>query len=271
MSNSQDGQLDSLLSDWARKTASSAKDCETLTNTISQRLELESPAAVELAPLRKSRNRWPVVAAMTISAAALFLIAVGLWTHKEEDGVEGSGPKRLPLAGLSQADPDPMPRTTFPVSHQKRLWQEHYHVFGPQLAWIADRGGQTEIGLSDSAADSRSGRFVGIHLILWSRAAAGGKWQQVQTFRVLADPEHFVQVPSDRGASEQLEIWAYPLDQGMVSIDLSFRPDLPGAPTFKQSVLQRLGEYTRIGDFERDGIEYRLYQSADLVPNGNLG
>lgn len=273
MKRSQDEQLDRLLSDWASKTATGKAAREALRKAIYRVSdEVETPPVVELASLwQQRRSRWRVVTGITAATVAVLLLGVGMWYRSELDPTAGGGRKSMTLVDQSrQASPPPL-NADVSADHLRRLWQEHYRLFGARLSWLADRGDHTEIGLSEPVIQSSSNDLVGIELVLWSRSTVDGKWQKVQALRVLAGPEHLVQVPSDEGTSEPLAIWAYPLDEEMVSIDLSFRPNLPGAPKFNQSMLQRLGEHTQIGDFEKDGIEYRLYQAADLIPSGKLG
>ncbi len=267
MNSSQDDQIDRLLSDWATKTDSSMDRLESLKVSIVEQPQADSQSACELAELPEAHNHWRVAAAFSVATAAALLLTFTLWKDSDPTSIASRDVKQIPLL----PDGVPLPNSVVSTDHQRRLWQEHYSVFGAELVWLADRGDQTEIGLSETATDSRSRGLVDIHLILWSRSAAEGKWQKAQAFRVIAASEHLVQVPSGEGTAEPLEIWVYPLDQEMVSIDLNFRPDLPGAPKFNQSVLQRLGDYTQVGGFEKDGIEYRLYQTADLIPDGNLG
>lgn len=268
MNSSQDDQLDRLLTTWATKTASSEEDLEALRKAIRRGSDdVETPPGVELARLlQKSHNRWRIVAGLTTAAAAaaaVLLITIGTWYRTEPNGTEGSGLK--PLSHALAQYPHPLPKNTLSTDTQLRIWQEHRRVFGSELAWIADRDGQTEIGLTDPSVRSNFKELIAVRLVLWSRPTNNGQWQEVESFHVMSGREELVQVASSGEDSTPLEIWVYPLDQELVSIDLIFRPNLPDAPTLKQSVLQSMGEYTQVADFEKNGVEYRLYQTAEVL------
>ena len=218
-----------------------------------------------------SHGRWPVVVgAMTL--AAVLLVAFGLWLQGEPNGTKEEAPT-TPTYALRESPP-PLSVRKVPMSQQTRLLKEFQDLFGPDLVWIVERDGRADVGLIDPsspAATSRPDRFIAVRLVLWARPVSGGDWNETEVYNVLAGQEELVQVAPTSNGTAPLALWIYPLDDKMVSIDLHYQPAVPTSKRINQSIIQPLGECTNICGFKKDGVEYRLYQTADLITGDDLG
>ncbi|QEG36524.1 hypothetical protein [Bythopirellula goksoeyrii] len=274
MNNSQDKQLDQLLVDWANVNVADNADLTDLQRKICDRLAVEElQSSVEPGTLQSTPNpsRRPVATAMAI--AAMLLVAVGFWTLV----VDRKGENAKQVAHSVQESS--FSNDIVSLDHQIELLKEFRTLFGTELAWISEEGKTVEVGLRavDSTSSSPATEYVAVQLTLWSRPVSNDKgdqnWSQLESFNVLAEREQLVQVIPQRGTGSPLLLWAYPLDNSLVSIDLEYRSGVVRGLSIDSSNLQPIGEQhsMNIHSFEKDGVEYRLYQTADLVDAADLG
>jgi hypothetical protein len=120
--------------------------------------------------------------------------------------------------------------------------------------------------------------FVAVRLTLVARTTSSKEWKEVQSLDVVTRREEVVEVAAKSDRHPALTLWAYPLDDNMISIDLRYEPSefaglskLPSDFAIESSTVQSLGEPAPVMSFENDGVEYRLYQSAVLLPESGVG
>jgi hypothetical protein len=269
-------KLDQLLQQWANERSLSRDDLSALQRAIKQRVaDGQQPAAeqLSLASLPKRRSR-PFVA-LTLSVAAVLLIAFGISSyrhHQEElarlanvDGaIDPNGhTNRLPLEVVFQYGD---------LQRHRRLLAEFQHVFGQRITWISNVNGRVDVGLASDASrkHAASDRYVAIRLTLVSGSAKENRWELVRSFDVLANEQEYVEVPSELSEESPLVLWAYPVDEGVISIDLRCRLLAPNGEPVSTSEIRHAGDRSPIHVFQRDGVEYRLYQTAVLLENDDL-
>lgn len=272
MNNAHEDQLDRLLADWASTNALNPADLDVLQRKIGERLASDPhPRTVEPATLRYSLVHRRRLLPSAVAIAAMLLIAVGLWRLGRDFNVAGD---TKDVANANQHFPQPLLAVS--LEHQFRLLKEYRAVFGSDLVWVVEEGGKVDVGLHvpDSAVSPPAAEYVAVQLTLLSRPVRQDDdehdWTPVETFNVLAQREQLVEVTQDGGP---LMVWAYPLDQEMVSIDLKYHPGSLADVSIDSSNLQPLGQghSTNIHSFVKDGIEYRLYQTAELLQESDLG
>jgi hypothetical protein len=276
MNSSQDDQLDRLLKDWANRTASGAEDLEVLQTRIDEARDADTPPGVELAIQRSLHGRWRIVACVT-AAAAVLVVAVALRQHVVPDGAVGSGMK--PISNAAMQYPNPLPLNTWTIDQHAELLAKFREVFGDDLTWIVQEGGQISVGLQEtrSAKRAANGEFVTVQLMLWARPINNdGReqfWRQLESFNIVTGSEELVEAHMNEDGKMQLRVWAFPVDDDLISIDVQYQTaDLSGV-IIESSSLQPAGRdnYRIILSFEKDGMEYRLYQIADLLHENDLG
>lgn len=278
MNRSDENELNRILEEWADENVASASALDALKRKVDDRLAAYVPALVDVKPLQRPPSRRWLVASI-LATAAVLLVAVGLWRRGGGDGTEGNGLK--PLSSAIAQDPHPLPDDAVSINHEERLLEEYQAVFGRDLTWVVERGGRADVGLirsTDTADAAHAEQFVAIRLVLWSRSTGGGSWKQLQDFNVLAGREELVQIPSPADGIASLTLWAYPLDEKMISIDLRYEPsefasqaNVPRDVVIESSSVQRFGESAPVVTFEREGVEYRLHQSAVLLTENGVG
>ncbi len=260
MNHSHDTQLNRLLEDWAGKRAASEEDLTALRRKIGEQLNRNHPVALEL-PLRSTSTRRYV--AIGLAAAAVLLLAFGVWRSPL-----GKQPTdtTLQFATLRSFDS----AGSFQVYwrkhllHQKQLLSEYRKVFGQGITWVTETEQSCDVGLLPSDLANRlPSEYIVVQLWLVAHNQQSGQ-SVVRTISVLAGRDEVVELPAAAGGGH-LVLWAHPVDEAMISIDLRYQPDSIAGVEIDSSHLQQIGQVTNIHSFEQDGVEYKLYQSADLI------
>lgn len=263
MNEPKDNQLDQMLQDWAQSHAVVADDLASLERRIKDRLVTEHRLTPATQPqsVAARAGRW-VSAAVVGIAAAMLIALFGWWNLKPRD------------------DSVDVVQATSPPIDQAHLLAEYQEVFGPELCWLVEQPSRSEIGLRSPRpqASAMPNDFVAVRLLLFARPTGGAKWKEIQALNVVARREEFVEVGAESDRQTALTLWAYPLDDKMISIDLRYEPSefagqasILSGVAIESSSVQDLGESAPVYSFEHEGIEYRLYQSAVLLPGNGIG
>lgn len=273
MNDLPDDQLDRLLTQWAVSRAANADDLAALRRRVGARLTAESgkTGAVDPLPRPASRPARKLAAALALAAAALAAIACWSW----------DGPTREAENRLASAAPDAGPPLPAADTEADRARLAAFReLFGAQFSWLVEQSNREELGILPDVADAQSAAdaFVAVRLVLVSRPVGENTWNEVQTVNILARREELVEASWQADRQASLEMWAYPLDDDLIAIDLRFDPHLnsgasPSGERFviESSSIQASGSSTQLQSFERGGVEYRLYQTADVLQGEDLG
>ncbi len=270
MNSNHDDQLDQLLENWGnKKNAACAKDLATLRQRVVERLDDDSAATIELQMHSTSTRSF---LAAGLAAAAILLVSVGIWRYSLEQP-----PTDNPLQLAFGTAPWESSGTfegywAKHLRHQGQLLTECNKVYQHRVAWVAETEQNCDIGLATTDAGevvSNENEYVVIQFWLVANNPKEGQ-PKVHTITVLASREEWIEIPATIGGGP-LALWAYPIGDGMISIDLRYQPASVVGIEIDGSNLQRIGQVTNIHSFEQDGIEYRLYQTADLIDDKDLG
>jgi hypothetical protein len=262
MNEPQDNQLDDLLQNWARSRAVRTDDLASLELRIKDRMLTEHLSMGPQPQSASASRNGSQFLKVFVGIAAAILIALFGWWYLRPSGTN---------ADFAQ--------TASPSADQAHVLAEYQKVFGPELSWYVEQPSRSEIGLrqSGSQPSATPHDFVAIRLLLFARPASGKEWKEIQALDVVACPEEVVEVAAESDRHTTLILWAYPLDKKMISIDLRYEPsefarrtNVPSGISIESSSVQSLGELAPVYSFEREGIEYRLYQSAVLLPENGV-
>lgn len=274
----QDQRLDQLLHEWADMKSPEPQQLSTLKQSVLQQMADSEQAPEEPLTLNQvNRDRTWRYAAGVSALAATLLIAFGLGRHwgKQEslEMVSNQPPGDLNLKDRSASLIfDPASMRPLQTQQRRRILDEFQGVFDRQIAWIADVDGELKVGLAPTGQNKSAPdhRYLAIRLTLLSSTPSQTGWEVEQSYEVLASTEELLQVPLSTDDDSKLTVWAYPVEDGLVSIETKCH--LAGA--YSQQVdashLQTFGQHNRIHTFEKDGIEYRLYQTAVLLEDDTL-
>lgn len=246
MKEPSDNKLEKQLASWANLRASQPERLEPLVDRIRSDWSNQSkivPTTVTAFERPNSNNRrlaW--VAATAATAAALWLAFV--ISHQNDSA----------FTELSWNEH---------TRQQTELLSRCHELFGEQLAWMVESGDRNDLGLTFNTKPTNS--YVAIRLRLTARTMGSDEWRVVQTLNVIAAGESYVHFPANDADATQLSLWAYPLDNRVISIDLQYQPKNLPETLIEASVAQVGNESQTVSNFEKNGVEYRLYQTAELI------
>lgn len=241
--------LQERLSQWAQSHATRPEQLAPLEQRIRAdwaALSKATPSVVTGISSSRSRRRllgWAVASAAT--AAALWLVL---------------GVSRQPapsVAGISWEEQ---------VRQQSELLTRCQELFGDQLAWLVESGECSDLKLTPNDAATQA--YVAVGLRLTARDKGSTQWRVVQTLNVIAAGETSVEFTAAKGDRTHLSLWAYPLDDRVIAIDLRYQPELVPDALIEASIAQVGGATQTISEFSRDGVEYRLLQTAQQIDAG---
>lgn len=247
-------ELDQVLQRWAASRRADALRLDALRGRIF-RQTIEEPYAPQAITLASGRRSYPWrYAAAGCLAASLLLGSALLW---------------------SAGDPDPTAEGTTPSAHRFSVSQRaevaaaYQELFGRDLAWVVEDQRRAEIGLKTGSAGAPDSAtpVVAIRLVIWTRPAGGATWQELHTLDVLTESERLIQTSGHTGGAPPLALWAYPIDDNHIAIDVALQIGKQPKELVEGSFVQRYGEYTNVLTVVRDGKEYRIFQIAEVLNN----
>jgi hypothetical protein len=266
MNFDEDANLDAVLQGWSARQAPTPEQIDKFAEAVHARIADESLIAVANASQSNApaslRGRWLIYGSALASAIALLLYVV----PRPE-----VAKRHLPGAG-----PDDTPPFTAQILPQEMnelavLRDELQLLFPREFAWSMRRGRDVEIGLKSSAAHLEAARMLAVRFVVATRSKAVREWRTIQTIDLLTTDEHVVRSEplSDKPAAVYL--WSYMMPDGKCLIDVELQGVIPDATKVSSSSLESTGAVTEIWRSEKDGIEYRVYQSAELLKDPQTG
>ena len=259
MNRSHDSRLNRLLEEWADNRAASSADLTAMQRRIVEQLEADSTEFADLPRPTTASGQW---VAVCLATAAALLVGLGtLYYHLLQQRDQPQ------LASTEVFDSPQAFETYWPkqLQRQEQLLTEYREVFGQGVTWVTETEQNCDVGLAPKDTSCRvPSEYIVVQLWLVVRDQRNGH-TKVRTISVLAGRDEVVELPAAAGGGH-LVLWAHPVDEAMISIDLRYQPASVAGVEIDGSNLQRVGQVTNIHSFEQDGIEYQLYQAADLVP-----
>lgn len=260
--NSIDDHLDHALKSWAQRKTADAEHLAGLNSQIQARLADHSgivTSTLDMAENQSSasalrQGKW--LTRIAISTAAMLFVGIGLYgfiVNKTDTPLVGQ-PGDPSVFDLVQSNPE----------RQQQLLERFQEFYGDQLSWVADNNGDLKVELSEQDADDRLG-FVAIRLSLISRPVNSKQdqsWTLLHTYNLLASQELLIEVPGRESDPVEFSLWAFPVDQNLINVDLRYRMNAPVQIEFETSNLIRFGKTDQLYSVVKNDIEYRLYQTA---------
>ena len=246
-----DQRLDDALQQWGQQFTADESAIEAAKE--------KTIAAFANEPMREKTSssshrtgHWKVIASL---AASIAILALGGWWFMNQGGVKVAS-NQVDSAALMKAQSDP--------DRQRVLLTRFRELFGDQLNFVSEIDNEVQISLDESDLSRPNDRnFLAVELVLLSRSlkASDLDWNVVHRASVLARSEQRVDTPDD-SSPFVFSMWALPIEDDLISIDLHCR--LPGEDAVEvvSSELQRSGSANQIHAFTRAGVEYRLYQTG---------
>jgi hypothetical protein len=140
-------------------------------------------------------------------------------------------------------------------------------TFGDALAWIAEHDRRVDVGLVPGRAGG--GGPVAVRIVVLVRRVGEAAWQPAWRSDVVARDEQVVDVPTGRGGSGRLRLWAHALPDGAFAIDGELTladTTMPLAASY--SGVQRPGEPRRVTGDRTSDVEWQIIQTVVPLASG---
>lgn len=258
-------ELDKKLKNWASSHEASPdhllKVKETIRRNVVRRSLSEGGRGILAWPAKRSREAWatlsfwtfPRVAAM--AAAALLFLWVGMQLGR-------SSP--TPVARPDAADDVLAAISSQQAEGDRVLFSEMNRLFAGQLRYVTRSGGNVDMTLEskpESSAIIGTPTLVRVTIV---KRRDGGKWEPCWGVDVLARGEEFVDIAPEQGGG-RLRIWAYPMDDGKVAVDLDMNINAPVQLSSTKSLVMDQGRPVQLISQSKDGVEYRVFQTVKAL------
>lgn len=250
-------QLDALLQGWSDANVADPGDVElakekTLAAWHAERCS-EIPAVVRLST---SKSKSPLIWARVASLAVGILI-LGFATQHFFQNRSGK------TSQLAQIESKALHAAELNSDSQLEKLAHFINLFGNQLTAVAELDDEIEISMA-SPKPNELQEFLAIQLVLLSRDSNSPQtdWKVEHRVRVLARSEQRVDIESE---TSSCSLWAMPIDQDLISIDVNFRLSGNNQVNFTANELQQSRVPKQIRSITQPGKEYRLYQTGSRL------
>lgn len=266
----QDPELDQLLERWAERRQVEKTLDQMHGQIISgwQEHETQHPALADSPVVLGARSRYTNrdrAIWFAIGAAAALIVAIGVSFVSDDDR------SSVPVP----ATPDFVWLQTDQVTEKAKLLREMERVFENRLSWVAETDGRVvleieEEGLGDGGGPAPTG--VAVRVVVVRRAAGQPQWKPVWGVDLVARHEQVIRLTPESASLPKgagFSLWAYAADEQMVAVDSDLSlASLSLESTF--SGLQQSGVPTVVHATERNGVQYRVFQTVAILDNNEV-
>jgi hypothetical protein len=88
---------------------------------------------------------------------------------------------------------------------------------------------------------------------------------------VIAGQQQTVELAQGSPGGSGIFVWAYPMADGAIAVDLSGWKAGPDKMPISSSNVLKPGQLSTIREYTKDGMEYRVFQATELLKNDDLG
>ena len=201
------------------------------------------------------------------AVAASVLIVVGL-------GLAMNRPSNTQIVGKSPRgvlDANALTLVSTNVEQQRLLFSRFREVFGDQIKCVSEVDGEMKVELlegNELPLETATGdeEYISVRLVLISHKenSVDENWAVVHEMTMFAGQEYRIDVPMS-GNGIDVSVWAFPVDNDLVSVDLEFKCKTPVEVGQASSLLEKTGEPKQLFTTKQNGIEYRLYQTINRI------
>lgn len=243
-------QLDDLLKRWASAKTPSPAKLSRLKEQILADVSAEPPAGLARPIERSSQDsrRWPVILIAMLSVGICFFAFL-----KPPADVDPSDNAVPSYAGLDEKE----------LADKATLLRETSALFERQLGWLAETGGQMEMGVLDRALWEES-QPIAVRLVIERRGPGDPEWSLFCQVDVLAFSEEVVRVSPQCQNAAELTIWSYVLPDGLVAIDTNLSFSENGL-SLSTNQLHEDADPRELMAVSHDRYEFRVFQSAAVL------
>ena len=241
-------KLDKVLRNWAERTVGDKKDLAGLERRIAMKMREalhDSATALPEAPFFTlwGRLAWFSLGAVTACAVALAVV-------------------RLPPPANDVGTPDIVQSS----ESFHRMFAEVNRLFSGNLRWVAQSGGEVELGIDPSQEESEQDRDpFAVHLAVVSRSGGHGPWSKVWESDILTRSEQAIDIAPDRKSKDRVALWIHPVAEGRFAVDSRLSLNTAVRINSNSSDILDNGKPQAIAVMLIGDTEYRVYQTVTEI------
>jgi len=249
--------LHDTLRAWARRREYSEEQLQALTAGIMASLPRWPWIALpDDEPAGRNLGLWPRVAYITIGAAAMLMVILGLNLVRSQTALPVSSP---PVLSVNYAEA------------KTRVVREMNRLFSGQLRWVAENNGTIKVGI-DSETGTREGDLTSawVQTVIVTRRAGEATWRPIWSTAVQVRNDEQIELSLPIGANDRLMFWAYAVDKDKWAIDSLCAWTTPVRLSSESSEIIETGKYQEIAALKTEDKEYRVFQTVlNMKPDRN--
>lgn len=261
-SSSPDDKLDRLLQNWAAEQAPADEVLDALCQRVLSTADQAKDQAGQAEPYRPTpapqHDRAPRYLFWLAVAASLMVVAL-VWNREADD------PKQVPALAKTDA------RAPLDFTKQKQVMQKLLSIYDQPLVWVAESPDALQVELaqtSEQVDDQQPWLLIRLTVEpqrmetatsgLGEQSEAEPLWQM----DLLVRSEQRVDLSGRKNLDEQLMVWPYMTEDGLVMIDTQFAGLGPMKTAGNQSNLVRPGSRTYLTSVNN---QYAVCQYVDVI------
>lgn len=261
-SSSPDDKLDRLLQTWAAEQAPPGEALDALCQRVLSTADQAKDYWVQVQPYRPTpaplHSRAPRYLFWLAAAAGLMVVA-WVWNRGADD------PKQVPALAKTDA------RTPLDFTKQKQVMQKLLSIYDQPLVWVAESRDALQVGLAQTP-DQVGGPQPWLLIRLTvepqrtetttSRLGEQSQAEPLWQMDLFVRSEQRVDLSGGENLDEQLMVWPYMTEDGLVMIDTQFAGLGPMKTAGNQSNLVRPGSRTYLTSVNN---QYAVCQYVDVI------
>lgn len=260
-SSSPDDKLDRLLQNWAAEQAPADEVLDALCQRVLSTADQAKDQSVQVVPYRPTpaplHSRAPRYLFWLAVAASLMVVAL-VWNR-------GADPKQVPALAKTNA------RTRQDFTKQKQVMQKLLSIYDQPLVWVAESPDAVQVELAqtpEQVDDQQPWLLIRLTVepqrmeTTTSRLGEQSEAEPVWQMDLLVRSEQRVDLSGGENLDEQLMVWPYMTEDGLVMIDTQFAGLGPMTTAGNQSNLVRPGSRTYLTSVNN---EYAVCQYVDVI------
>lgn len=143
-----------------------------------------------------------------------------------------------------------------------RIFRETERVFGSNLQWVAQSGGDAELGLAEMPLN---GEPLVVRVVIVARNPEDGSWNRIWEANAVARANTILEMNPDSMPDNRLALWLYRLEGGAALVESRLKLHAPLAIEAETSEVLKFGTTRKVTRVRHEGIEYILLQTIGPV------
>lgn len=146
-----------------------------------------------------------------------------------------------------------------------RIFRETEQLFGSNLQWVAQSGGDAELGITETPAE---GEALVVRVVVVARPVGTAAWKRLWKADVVARANGILEISPDGNPDNRMALWLHRLEGGAALVESRLTLHAPVAIEAETSEVLKFGATRKVTRVLHGGVEYLLLQTVAPVAGG---